>query len=173
MDIASTGSNASSGYPRRRGLGVVVGVVLCIEAMVSPVVWWFVFAVGTFISSGEDEPAWLSAMRRLGSWGMLLPVVVLVGAAIVVLVRPAGRRWLAAPTCFAAGLLNVVPSVALIVYNVASSSGPSGPRLVGVAGGVVLGLVAAALFTEGAGSLRRGRRGSDIPPPPPVLGPPA
>ncbi|MGZ4148918.1 MAG: hypothetical protein ACXVQJ_02635 [Actinomycetota bacterium] len=144
MDVASTGSNASSGYPRRRGLGVAVGVALCIEAMVSPVVWWFAVLAGTFVSVGEHEPAWLTAMR-----------------------------WLAAPMCFAAGLLNVVPSVVLIVCNVAFSSGPIGPRLVGVAGGVVLGLVAAALFIEGVESLRRGRRGSDIPPPPPVLEPPA
>jgi hypothetical protein len=92
------------------GRSLALGVVLIVEAFISPVVWWGAFILGILFSDadqrGSGGPLWLDAMGRLGNRGVLLVAAVLVGAAVVVLARPATFLPFATGVCLAAGPLN-------------------------------------------------------------------
>jgi hypothetical protein len=128
--------------PRYRGASIGVGVVLCLEALISPIVYWVAFA---FIIA---DSAALDAMARLGNWGVLVLAVPLVGAAIAVLVRPSKLRVVWAMSCLLAAVLNAVAAIGLLVYNVGRSDGPIDSRLLGVAFGLAFGLVAGRLVSR-------------------------
>jgi len=162
--VSSLGASATWQGPRYRGASIGVGVLLCLEAFVSPIVYWLAFIVGT-LSSDSTAPAWLDAMARVGNWGILVLAVPLASAAIAVLARPSKYRVAWATLCLLAAVLNALAAVGLLLYNVGLSDGPIESRLVGVAFGVAFGLVAGRLVAEGVAFMRV-PRGNDPPPRP-------
>ena len=162
--MSSLGASATWQGPRYRGASISVGVVLCLEAFVSPIVYWFAFIVGT-LSSDTTDSAWLDAMARLGNWGILVLAVPLACAAIAVLARPSRYRVAWATACLLAAVLNALAAVGLLLYNMGLSDGPIGSRLVGAAFGVAFGLVAGRLVAESV-AFMRARPVIDLPPRP-------
>lgn len=152
----SLGASATWQEPRYRGASISVGVVLSLEAFVSPIVYWIAFIVGTMgtLSSGPTDSAWLDAMARLGNWGILVLAVPLASAAIAVLARPSKYRVAWATACLSAAVLNALAAVGLFLYNVWISDGPIASRWVGVAFGVALCLFAGRLVAESVAFMR-------------------
>jgi hypothetical protein len=129
---------------------LALGVVLVMEAFVSPIVWWGAFIFGSLFSTDTDRgastgPFWLEAVDRLGNWGVLLLFALLVGAAVLVFARPSRYRPLVAAVCIAAGLLNALVAIGLLRFNAVVSDGPIGARFAGVVSAAVFGLVAVGL----------------------------
>lgn len=158
------------GAPLRRRTDTALGVVLFVEALVSPLVWWGAFLAGTLFSASyhgaASDTSWLDAMRHLGGWGVVMLFAVLAGAAVVVLRRPTKGRPLAAIVCLVAGLLNAVAATGLVAYNTALSDGPIGPRSVGLAFGVAFASVTVLLLIEAvAMASRRPTDASTVPDP--------
>ena len=133
MQITATKLSMSTTPSRRRGIRIAVGVALCVEAFVSPIACWGVFLVGSFVLIGNGSPqlpAWLDTMGRLGNLGVLVLFVPLAGSALVMFVPPKKGGKVAAIMCFAGAILNLLPAIAFVFYNSASSTGPIGPRFV-------------------------------------------
>jgi hypothetical protein len=148
----------------RRGISIAVGAVLCFEALWSPVIW-----AAALIFDSFTEGTYTGFVARFGGWGLLVLFLLLAGAAVVVFARPSRLRVFAAGLCLAAGLLNVAAGVAVVAYNAAGSTGPVGPRLIGLIVGCALIAVGGRLFAEGRWFIRRhGAPPAVSPPPPPV-----
>jgi hypothetical protein len=169
MRTGATSPTVWSRLTRSRGASIGAGIVLCVEALWSPIVWWGTFIVGAFVSLGTEkgQVAWIDAMQRLGSWGPLVLLVPLVGAAVAVLGRPSRPRALWAVLCLVAAVLNLLAAVPLVIYNVGHTVGPVAPRVFGVGLGLAFGLVAARVFADGVVYLRRPVPLA-LPPPPPT-----
>ena len=170
MATAVTPTTPLKRFARGRGAGVTVGVVLCFEALWSPVVWWAAFIVGTLVSLGSSDTQrfWLGSTERLGAWGPVVLLVPLGGAAIAMLVRPIRWRTLWGVLCLVAALLNALLAIVLAVYNSGFDNGPVGTRLVAIVIGIGFGLVAARMFADGIGFLRPPVAKDVVLPPPPA-----
>ena len=170
MGTAAPSANAWRRFARSRGPGIAAGVALCIEALWSPFIWWGAFIVGGFVSLGghKGHVWWIDAMQRLGSWGPLVLLVPLVGAAVAVLGRPSRPRTIWALLCLIAAVFNVLPAVPLVVYKIVHTDGPVAPRAFGVGLGLAFIAIAARVFIDGVGYLTRQPAPSALLPHPPA-----
>ena len=153
-----------------RGVSIAVCIVLVIEALLSPAVYAAIFLIDAFVSLGDAHAPyhpWVDAMSRLGNAGMLVLFVPLAGSAVVVFLRPTKARVLSAVVCVAAAILNVLAGTALLYYNIASSTGPVGSRIVGCVFGLVFGFVGVWLLVATKDSLAPRATAHPLPPPPP------